>query len=312
VLSREPERNPALERLTETCLRYLEEGQRPTGRFTNRRSAAGVWGDLDDSDDANGRALYGLGCAVRAGGPRAERALALVERASGFDSPAPRANAWAAIGAASVLAARPGNVAARMLLERASGRLGDPRDEAAWPWPEARLAYDNARLPEARIAAGIELERPELIAEGLRLLSWLAEIEHPADRFSFAPTGGWTLGEPKPAFDQQPLEAAATADACAVAYAATGEERWRELALDAVAWFLGRNDHDLSLLDPATGGTCDGLTADGRNENQGAESTLAGLAALQRARELQSPARSARSSSSVDTLAAPIQRSAAP
>ncbi len=312
MLSREDDRTPAIETLTETCLRYLEESQRPNGRFRNRRAVDGSWKDLDDSDDANGRALFGLGASVRAGDPRSDRALLLIERAAGFDSPSPRANAWAAIGAAEVLWAHPDNAGARTLLERASSRLGAPRAGDAWPWPEDRLAYDNARLPEARIAAGIELGRPELVAEGLHLLTWLVGIEHPGDRFSFAATGGWALGEPKPAFDQQPLEAAATADACAVAYAATGEEHWRELGLDAVAWFLGHNDRELQLYDPETGGTCDGLTAHGRNENQGAESTIAGLAALQRARAFQSPARSALSSSSVETVAAPMQRSAAP
>ena len=52
----------------------------------------------------------------------------------------------------------------------------------------------------------------------------------------------------------------------------------------AVGWFLGDNDAGIALYDPATGGGCDGLHADGRNENQGAESTLAMIATLQHAR----------------------------
>ena len=43
----------------------------------------------------------------------------------------------------------------------------------------------------------------------------------------------------------------------------------------SLAWFLGDNDTKVPLLDDRTGGGCDGLTPDGRNRNQGAESTIA-------------------------------------
>jgi hypothetical protein len=44
---------------------------------------------------------------------------------------------------------------------------------------------------------------------------------------------------------------------------------------------MGDNDGGAVLYDAATGGTHDGLMCDGANQNQGAESTLAGLAAMQ-------------------------------
>ena len=46
-------------------------------------------------------------------------------------------------------------------------------------------------------------------------------------------------------------------------------------------WFLGDNDAGTPLYDPVTGGGYDGLHVDGRNANQGAESTLAMIATLQ-------------------------------
>jgi hypothetical protein len=52
------------------------------------------------------------------------------------------------------------------------------------------------------------------------------------------------------------------------------------------AWFFGRNDTGVSLYDPLTGGCCDGLEASGRNENQGAESTLAMISTVQHATRL--------------------------
>ena len=96
------------------------------------------------------------------------------------------------------------------------------------------------------------------------------------------------------------------AEACARAYDATGDERFAELAQLAARWFLGENDTGVALVDPESGGCCDGLEREGRNENQGAESTIAAIAAFQAAE------RSAPSSSAVETVAAPTFRSAAP
>lgn len=102
------------------------------------------------------------------------------------------------------------------------------------------------------------------------------------------------------------------ADACAAAFDATGDEYWADMTLRAATWFVGVNDTGVPLFDPVSGGGCDGLTRDGRNENQGAESTLAMIAAFQQARRVQAARRSASSNSSVETSAAPTLLSAAP
>ena len=68
--------------------------------------------------------------------------------------------------------------------------------------------------------------------------------------------------------------------ACLEAYRVTGDKRWRKEARRAFEWFLGRNDLNLPIYDPTTGGCRDGLHPDRANENQGAESTLAFLQAL--------------------------------
>ena len=51
-------------------------------------------------------------------------------------------------------------------------------------------------------------------------------------------------------------------------------------------WFTGSNDAGVSLVDPLTHGGYDGLERGGVNRNQGAESTLAAIAALQLAERL--------------------------
>ena len=51
--------------------------------------------------------------------------------------------------------------------------------------------------------------------------------------------------------DQQPLEAAATIDAAAAAFAITGDARWERVARDAFGWFFGDNDGGIPLADVA-------------------------------------------------------------
>jgi hypothetical protein len=118
------------------------------------------------------------------------------------------------------------------------------------------------------------------------LLAWLLDQETRDGHLSVTPVGGWGRGEARPGFDQQPIEAAALADACATALAVTDNPRWAEGVHLAVGWFLGDNDTGTELYDPATGGGFDGLTATGRNANQGAESTLAALSTMQHGRRL--------------------------
>lgn len=74
------------------------------------------------------------------------------------------------------------------------------------------------------------------------------------------------------------------ADACSRAWLLTRDGKWRDNVLRAAGWLIGRNDRNVVLYDHETGGCCDGLTPRGPNLNQGAESTLSGLSALQQAR----------------------------
>ncbi|RPI24699.1 MAG: hypothetical protein EHM57_02430 [Actinobacteria bacterium] len=179
-----------------------------------------------------------------------------------------------------MLHAEPGHTAAADLLQQTSGVIADAA-RGRIPWPEARLTYDNARLPDALLAAGAMVGDRQMIAIGTRLLGWLFRMEMSGDHFSFTPAAGWAPGEPRPGFDQQPIEAAAMAEACFRAWTVTGDGVWRMRAIRAVWWLLGRNDTGMVLYDRVTGATGDGLMEHSVNENQGAESTLAGIAALQ-------------------------------
>jgi hypothetical protein len=89
-----------------------------------------------------------------------------------------------------------------------------------------------------------------------------------------------------PGYDQQPIEVSALADACGSAFRITHQSSWLTGVSLAWGWFLGDNDSGTPMFDPRTGGGYDGLERDGRNLNQGAESTLAMLATAQQARRI--------------------------
>ena len=152
-------------------------------------------------EDCWGRSVWGLGVAATA--PHRTRRCA-DRRSRGFDAAVrqrsrwPRAMAFAALGAADVLSADPGHRAARALLVDSLAAIGTGNHRGDWVWPEPRLAYANAALAEAMIAAGAALGRADDLAEGLTMLAWLLERETVAGHLSVTPVGGSGPGDRGP------------------------------------------------------------------------------------------------------------------
>lgn len=288
VLCREPELSADLVVLVERYLAFTAHAQEGDGLFHNRLGLDRAWRDEPGSGDWWGRALWGLGtAAARCPVPWIRTAaLARFEASAHHRPPSVRSMTFAALGAAEVLSADPDHSPAAELLGDIASYIGEPGDVPDWPWPEHRLFYANAALPEALIAAGHLLGDRKIREDGLRLLDWLLTVESRDGRLSPTPTRGWRTGEPRPAFDQQPIEVAALADACARAHRVSGDRAWLTGVRRAVAWFDGDNDVGVPLRAPGTGGGHDGLVPGGRNDNQGAESTLALISTLQHGRTL--------------------------
>jgi hypothetical protein len=121
----------------------------------------------------------------------------------------------------------------------------------------------------------------------LAMLGWLLARETTQGHLSVTGMRGCDKTQVGRQFDQQPIEVAAMADACWRAHALTGDARWSDGVALASAWFDGANDSGAVMRDAATGGSYDGLLVDGVNLNQGAESTLALVSTMQRARALE-------------------------
>jgi hypothetical protein len=283
VTSREAHPSAEVIRLAEQYLTFLTHAQDTAGAFHNRLDFDRTWTDQPGLGDWWGRALWGLGTAAARSPVLWIRQEALLAFALGAScrSTDRRAMVFAALGAAELLRADPDNETAAELLADATIAIGTPSPDPRWPWPEDKLTYANAALAEVLIAAGDLLDDPPALAAGLRMLTWLLTIQLSDGHLSVLPSAGWQRGSPRLRHDQQPIEVAALADACATAATVTGDQIWHTGQRQSIAWFLGDNDVGQVMWDSATGGGYDGLTLHGPNLNQGAESTLALISTLQ-------------------------------
>lgn len=270
--------------LAETYAAFVQHAWNDgAGRFRNFMGYDRSWLEDVGSDDSVARAWWSVAVtASEAGSPALRRwarelSVRITQHLDSFT--AIRTYAFLVLGLASLVRAEPGLHRERDLLERLAGGLAGVlggNEAGDWCWFEDGLTYDNARLPEALLRAGQVLDDAALTAAGLRSLEWLCGMQTGVDGV-FRAVGTDNFGRPftvEAPFDQQPLEAAATVDACAAAFAASGDTRWLAEARRAFDWFLGRNDLGVALGDPVTGDCYDGLTPTGPNLNRGAESVL--------------------------------------
>jgi glycosyltransferase involved in cell wall biosynthesis len=267
-----------------------------TKRFRNCLGYECQWQEPEGSEDSHGRALWGLGTVLgrskHAGLRGAAGRMFELAIPAAVEFRSPRACAFALLGLQEYLDSFPGDRAALSASDALANRLlNSYRTHRTddWKWFENGLAYSNARLPQALMRAGIRAANDEMVSAGLEALDWLVTIQRCEVKGHFVPIGShgfYSKTTEKARFDQQPVEACAVVSACLQAYRATGKSRWRKEAWSAFNWFLGDNDLQIALYDPATGGCRDGLHPDRANENQGAESTLSFLMALLEMRHL--------------------------
>lgn len=285
-----PAESPLPEILTNRFAAFLQHAWNPgIGRFRNFLGFDRCWHSDMGSEDSHGRALWALGECARRDHDQSRRswATALFAEAlpavEGFTSP--RAWSFTLLGLHAYCAAVAEHAGARSLKELLANRLlaiMAAVETPQWTWFEDGLAYDNARLSQALIVTGCSLGTSRYLAAGLRSLRWLMSLETAAEGH-FRPVGSSSFGAKRmhpQAFDQQPLEAAASISACLAAWRTGGDDTWRVHAERALAWFFGRNDLSLPLVDPETGSCRDGLHPDRANENRGGESAISYLLSL--------------------------------
>jgi hypothetical protein len=270
-------------KLVTTYLAFLFDAQLPDGWFHNFMGYDRRWQDHRGTDDSFGRAVWALGhCIARA--PRdAWRRVAREQLDAALPHvkalPHLRSLAYCALGLAAVASAEPGDARVTDALRAAVTPISAAYRAVAspdWRWCEETMTYDNGRLCEALIRAGVVLDDHALLREGIEMLAFYAGAV--VEDGMFVPIGndGWyPRGGLRARFGQQPLEAAALVSASLAAHGATGDARYRGLAGVAGDWYFGRNTHGFLMV--TNGGCRDGIDTAGVSPNMGAESTLAYL-----------------------------------
>jgi hypothetical protein len=263
---------------------YNEEN----GRFRNFMTYSRQWVEEIGSEDAHGRAIWCLGKAVAFLDDPGHLAMSttLFKKALGalenFHSP--RTTAFCLVGLHAYLHKFSGDSDVRRIRGVLADRLFDQFKNNTtddWLWLENTLNYANGKLPHALLLSGHRLQRNDMIDMGLNSLKWLLSIQTEDNHFVPIGSNGWyEKNGPRARFDQQPVEANAMIEACVEAFNITRDKSWFDHAVMCFNWFLGHNDLNMPLYDPKTGGCRDGLMADGINQNQGAESSLAWLLSL--------------------------------
>ena len=290
-------------RIRSLCLAYMldataDDGSLPlptefqTRGMRNFAGYAGAFHDDHYAGDHVGRAIWGLGLvAGRAKDETVWRpALNLIEAtvtSITADGTHLRPAAYALLGLAELHDERdtPVIASARRLLTQRLVNSFNQHSIDGWTWFEKSLTYDNARLSEALLRAGSRDGDATAIDIGLNSLHWLsANSIRPDGVVRLVGVSGLTrsnstLDDPESAIeasgDEQPLDAAALAEAWAVAFNITHNEAYAERATLCFSWFLGNNRLSAKIGNLSTGGCHDGLGTHGVNLNQGAESTVA-------------------------------------
>jgi hypothetical protein len=249
------------------------------------------WQDALHAGDHLGRTVWALGVVI-ADEPVREEAAPCLRLLADMQpclegAATPREMAYTIVGLTRPdLSALPASL--QRLLDTLADRLSKWYDEhrrEGWLWFENALTYDNARLPQAMIAAGARLGKNEISQRGLEALDWYADqctiegdtIRLVGNRWRRADDPAHRLAEEG---DEQPIDAAALTEALIEAWKYTGDGEYAHRAVRTFEWFLGRNSQGLPVYDFVSGGCHDGLGPAGLNPNEGAESTLAYLQAL--------------------------------
>lgn len=268
--------------LSFTCHAQLEDGT-----FRNFMDYNRTWWNNEPNHDAFGRALWAFGCVIAS--PPMEEYVPIIHKR--FERALPRVadqsvrgKAYCIFGLEGYLRGFPQDGRIPEMMQKIADELLEMylscRDEK-WHWFEDIITYDNAILPDALITAGQILGNKQYAEAGKAACDFLLENTVEGDQFSFVGCDGWLpRGQEKAMFDQQALEAVSTAKMLRTTYSLTKDKRYNALLKAACEWFLGKNDSQIPLYNPRTGGCADGLEPDSVNLNQGAESLLSFLQTL--------------------------------
>jgi len=278
---------PAYLALVYRYLGFVLYAQNESGGFRNFMTYSRQFTEREGSEDCFGRCLWALGYTLASSAmPRGVKESCAVAVSSALPKIRtlewPRSQGYALIGLGFIEGSEVDGLMSG-LADSLVNRFAHFAGEKDWRWFEDSLTWGNAVLPWALFAAYRRLGQDRLVQVARESLEFLDQVTFHDGFFRSVGCNGWFVrGGEMAKYDEQPIEACAATLAHLAAYQATGDCEMLKLARRSFAWYLGENSRRESLIDSETGGCCDGITLDGINRNQGAESIvgfcIAGLA----------------------------------
>lgn len=275
------------EKLANVYLAFLIYMQRLDGYFRNFLSYDRRFLDDIGSEDSMGRALWACGYAIDSTLPEGNRRAAKEMFDKGFpranDFTSPRAKAFTILGLSHYQHAFPNDQNLFLNIRQLADQLCDHyyrNSSSDWKWFESYLAYSNARLPQALIHAYTATRNDLYLKTGLESFTFL--IEHQTRENIFVPFGNRKLflkNDQRSWYDQQPVEASSIIETAISAFRIIKDDTYLQIAKVVFSWFFGKNLLNVLVYNSHTGGCHDGITPQGVNLNQGAESTISYLLA---------------------------------
>ncbi len=238
----------------------------------------------EDLSDSLARAYYALQTAKYSGQKTlSRRAASLLTRVPKTlrSSPYLKTTTQLLLGAAHALDA--GDKAARSLVWDLSATMlaayrSSSTDE--WKWYEDSMTYANGQMCSSMLEVARVTGSKECKEVGVESLAFLSQVCFMGEVYVPIGQNGWhTKNGPRALFDQQPEDAFSMMHALESAYKLTKETGYILQAKKVFSWFMGNNLIGARMYDDRTGGCYDGLTPQGVNRNEGAESTLSFLGA---------------------------------
>ncbi|HOJ93374.1 MAG TPA: glycosyltransferase [Dictyoglomaceae bacterium] len=263
-------------------LSFVNYAQREDGYFHNFMSYDRKFIDEMGSEDCFGRCLWATGYLVGhldifnlhlAGKEIFEKALKNIR-----DLSSPRAKGYSILGLYHFFKrySKRDDILNYIneLAESLVNQYKITKDEN-WKWFEEYLTYGNAIIPMGLFYAYNSTKNVEFLRVAKESTDFLIKTLIKDSYLDLVGNKGWYYKNGiKSDYDHQPIEAGYMTLLFLTAYNTTLDKRYMELAWTSFDWFFGRNRNGKALYNEETGGCFDGLTPEGVNLNQGAESLL--------------------------------------
>lgn len=271
--------------LAKTYYGFLSRGRRYDSGVRHHCDSTGGWTMRGDDALIQSHLARGLAAIVVSELPIRIRLSAsdwwrmlIEEQAPCVQSPLAAANWLIAIG--QLRAADPGRDLGRVEA-LAHWLLEDfyyPNRASEWEWFEPQWSSLAATIPTGLWHAYNCLGERRIFRVAQAMTQFVVNNLFSSDMLHVVGTQGtWTRGSDKPHYNQLPSEVGSIVELLCTAERISGTLSYGDYAELAASWFEGHNLKQTPMIDPASGGCYEALTADGPDANQSASAMLACL-----------------------------------